>query len=396
MHNIIIAQSGGPTSVINGSLYGIIKAARKSNQCDKIFGSRFGINGIIKEDFIDFKDLDIELLKNTPSAYLGSARTKLSDDFQDELYQKVLYTFKKHQITDLFFIGGNDSMDSCMKLDKFFKSINYPVNVIGVPKTIDNDLCFMDHTPGYASAAKFIIKSLIDIYYDTHVYDVGRVTIVEAMGRDAGWLAAAPKLLELVGIKVDLIYLPEVKFNQDKFIQDVERIYKQNKKVLVVISEGLRDLNDNYVLNSRLFNTSDDFGNLQLGGLSFYLAEIINKNLNVPVRAIELNLLQRCFMDEASLTDLKEAIKCGEKALKLAFNGNSGFMVTMERISNDPYKIKYGKIKLNKVSSKIKYFPKEWIINDNQISDEFITYLKPLIQGDIKIKKENSLPIYQK
>lgn len=398
MRNLIIGQSGGPTSVINGSLYGVVKEAIKSGKFDNILGAIYGINGIIKENFIDFinDNVNLELLKATPAAYLGSVRFKLSDDFSDPSYEKILSIFKKYCITDFYYIGGNDSMDTCLKLDKYFKSINYHVSVIGIPKTIDNDLACTDHSPGYASAAKFIINSIINIYQDINVYEKGRVTIVEIMGRDAGWLTAAVKLAETVNCKADLIYLPETPFDQDKFISDVKRIYARKRKVLVCVSEGIKNKMGDYVLSIRKFNANDKFGHLQLGGVAQVLAELIGTELQLPVRAIELNLLQRCFFGSASQTDLNEAIMCGKYAVRYALQNKSGVMITMNRVKGDNYKIKYSTTKLNDVAGIVRYFPKEWIKDDNQIQNEFINYLRPMIKGNVKINEQNDLPLYIK
>ncbi len=396
MRNLIVGQSGGPTAVINGSLYGIVKAALKSNEFDTILGAIYGIDGILKENFIDFRNdlIDLELLKNTPGAYLGSVRFKLSDDYNDPNYELILNIFKKYRITDFFYIGGNDSMDTCLKLDHYFKHVKASINVIGIPKTIDNDLMACDHTPGYASAAKFIINSIINIHQDINVYEKGRVTIIEIMGRDAGWLAASVKLAEKIGYGADLIYLPEVPFNIDKFISDVKRIYERKRKVLVAVSEGIKNDKNEYILSLRTFNSNDTFGHLQLGGVAQVLAEIIGTTLKLPVRAIELNLLQRCFFNVASLTDLNEAINCGKNGVKFALKNKSGIMVTMNRVNQEKYKIKYSYTKLSNVATLVKPFPKEWIKDDNQIQDEFINYLEPLIKGNVKDLKQNDFPKY--
>lgn len=375
MSTLLVGQSGGPTAVINASVMGVINEAKK--HVDHVYGLRYGIEGIINEDFIEISD-DISLI---PSAYLGSVRFMITDE-----YPRILEVFKKHEVRYFIYIGGNDSMDTCNKIDIYLKSVGYECSVIGVPKTIDNDLVLTHHSPGYGSAAKYIATSFEELYLDTHSYKEGRVTIVEVMGRDAGWLTASSAIAKLNGLGPDLIYLPEVTFDIEKFLSDVDKVYKKNKKVLVAVSEGIKDKEGNYLLKYRSFNNDDAFGHLQLGGVALVLCEMVNKRLNLPVRAIELNLMQRCAMHIASKTDINEAYNCGKEAVKACLNKYSGYMVTLNDYALKP---------LKDIATKVKPFPIEWIINENSISDEFYAYVLPLIEGEVSLKFKNGIPFYK-
>lgn len=395
--NGIVCQSGGPTSVINSSLYGVITEAKKHPEIERIYGSKNGIAGIINEDFIDLGLLDaenLELLKQTPSAILGSVRHCLSNDFADDEYQKILTFLKKYNIRYIYYIGGNDSMDTVAKLTNFLKKADYECCVLGVPKTIDNDLDITDHTPGYGSAIKYIASSINEIKEDTSCYKKGRVTIVEIMGRDAGWLTAASKLADLNGNGPDLIYLPETSFNLEKFLQDVTKIYACQNKVLVCLSEGIKDKNGGYVQNQQV--QKDKFNHVQLGGVANYLTSIVKEKLGLPVRAIELNLLQRCASHISSLSDIKEAINCGKFAVKKSLQGHTGKMVIMKRKNAEKYLISYHLCNIEKIANKVKYFPAEWIVNDNDISNQFIDYALPLMDKEYKSKWKNGILLYTK
>lgn len=374
MDVLLIGQSGGPTAVINASLVGVLKEATKHNI--KVLGCVNGIKGILDENFIEYD----ESIINTPAAYLGSVRYKLTNE-----YDQILEIFKKYNVKYFMYIGGNDSADTSNKLDMFFKKVGYDCKVIGIPKTIDNDLVKIDHCPGYGSAAKFIATSIEEIYLDTHVYEKGRVTIVEVMGRDAGWLTASSKIASLNNMGPDLIYLPEVEFNEETFLSDVKKIYEKNKKVLVVVSEGIKDKTGNYYLLSRNFNNNDYFGHLQLGGIALMLSEVVNKRLCLPVRGIELNLPQRCAAHIMSRQDRNDALKVGENAVKLALKGYSGYL------SN--YKLNE-LITLSEVATLVKPFPIEWIVGGNDISSEYLNYVLPLIKGEVKQKYEYGIPKY--
>ena len=393
--NLVVGQSGGPTCVINSSLYGVIKEAIKNEKIDKVFGALNGVDGLINDRLVTLNDLDnenLELLKQTPSAILGSVRYCLKDDFNHEDYDKILQTFKKHNIRYFLYIGGNDSMDTVMKLSKYFKESDYECYVLGVPKTIDNDLVKTDHTPGYGSAIRFIANTVHQVKEDTLCYKDGRMTIIEIMGRDAGWLTAGSKLACLNGNNPDLIYLPESVFDIDKFLRKVQEIYDRKRKVLVCVSEGIRNENGEYILNVIGNNVdSDVFGHAQLGGVANALAIFVKEKLNIPTRGIELNLLQRCSSNISSDSDIKEAANCGRHAVRYVTKQHTGKMVIMVRENSNSYKISYTLTDINQIANQIKFFPKEWIIDGCDISKEFIDYALPLINKDYKNKYENGM-----
>ena len=391
MRSCVILQSGGPTAVINSSLYGVIKANSKDIDV-KLFGSKNGIEGLINDDLISVDKINnIDLLINTPGALLGSSRHKLSSDFNDEDYKKIVTTIKKNNIGYILLNGGNDSMDSGNKLYKYFKVNDIDVNVIGIPKTIDNDLLYLNSCPGYGSAIKYIATTINELKLDTSVYKKGRVTIVEIMGRDAGWLTAGSKLASLNNLGPDLIYLPESSFDLDKFLDDVKRLYEKNKKVLVAISEGIKDKNGNYILDLfNKINNSDNFGHTQLGGVANNLASYVKEKLNLPVRSIELNLMQRAAGHYLSKNDVDLAISFGKKAYQY-MKKHTGKMVCSYLQDN---KVKFGLVDLNKVANKIRYFPSSWIVDGNDISKEYILYALPLIKGNIPLTYEDNLIKY--
>ena len=382
--NCIVGQSGGPTCVINSSLLGVIQEAKKHPEIEVVYGTLNGINGVITDNLVNLSNLDdenLELLKQTPSAILGSVRHCLSNDFKNPEYEKILENLKKHNIRYFFYIGGNDSMDTVSKLSTYFKMVDYECYVIGVPKTIDNDLVGTDHTPGYGSACKFISNTIHELKEDTNCYHKGRVTIVEIMGRDTGWLTACSKLASLNGNNPDLIYLPEIAFDLETFLEKVEQIFNKQNKVFVCISEGIRDKNGKLFVGC---NDSDVFGHVQLGGAALTLTNIVKERLNLPVRAIEFNLLQRCASTVSSSVDINEAIGCGKYAVKQAIKKKTGKMVTMNRVSDEPYKITYRLKNIKEIANQTKYFPKEWIVNGCDISNEFIKYALPLMNKEHK------------
>ena len=394
----LVGQSGGPTSVINSSVAGVVLSALKNDNITEVYGALNGIEGIINERIIDFKEEDlneIELLKYTPSAALGSVRFFLDDyNVNSSVHEKILNVFKKYNIRYFLYIGGNDSMDSCQKIDAYLKANGYECFVIGIPKTIDNDLLYCDHTPGYGSACKFIATTISEIYLDINAYKKGRVTVVEVMGRDADWLTASSKLAALNGCDPDLIYLPETPFNIDDFLNDVKNIYEQKEKVFIIVSEGIKDKFGNYILKYRNYNNNDTFGHLQLGGVSNVLCELVSNNFHYPVRAIELNLPQRCASHLASKQDIDDAYMCGVKAIEYATKGISGKMVTIERINND---FTFGMVDLIKVAAKVKEMPKTFINESgNHITEDYINYVLPLIQGESNLQYENGLPRFAK
>ena len=377
MSSILVGQSGGPTAVINSSLAGIFYRALSSKKFDHIYGLRYGISGLLNEDFYEIKNQEqIDLIRCNPGAFLGSVRFKIKDE-----YEKIVQIFKKYDVKCFFYIGGNDSMDTCNKIYQYFKEINFDCKVIGVPKTIDNDL-LIDHCPGYGSAAKFIATSIEELYLDTNVYNKGRVNIVEIMGRDAGWLTASASIASINKMGPDFIYLPESKFDIKKFLEDVLDTYNKKHTVLIAVSEGIKIDDEKHLLTN---NDFDVFGHIQLGGIGQKLAEIIKKELNLPIRAIELNLLQRCAFHIASKFDFDEAYDIGIYAVDLALSNKSGVMAIKDKV-----------IQLNDVANKVKYFPINWIINGNQISEEYLKYVLPLIKGEVNLKYENGIPKYYK
>ena len=391
MKNVLVLQSGGPTAVINSSLYGVITEATKHKDVfGTIFGSYYGIDGVIDDNLVDLSSFNDDNLLYTPGAIIGSTRHKLSDDLSDPIYSRILETLKKHNIGYFYLIGGNDSMDSANKIHEYLSSISYDCVVLGIPKTIDNDLVGIDHTPGYGSAIKYIANSLRLIKQDTLCYKKGRVTIVEVMGRDAGWLAAGAKLS---GVS-DMILVPEVPFNKDLFLEKVEEIYKKNSSVLVVVSEGIKDKEGNYISASLYQNEHDKFSHTQLGGAAIALVDMVSSDLHLSVRAIELNLPQRCFSPLSSLTDINEAISCGKETVIRSLSNISGKMITIKR--NKKGEITFDVIPLSLVANTVRYLDDKYIEGNFDISNTFIDYAMPLIQGEINPKYENGLIVLSK
>ena len=395
----IFGQSGGPTAVINASAYGVIRAALDAEEITKVYGAAHGIRGVLDDKLyiMDEEDpAELRLLLNTPSSELGSCRYKIADPEKDDTdYRRILEIFKKYNVRYFFYNGGNDSMDTCNKISRYMESVGYECRVMGVPKTIDNDLFGTDHCPGFASAAKYIATSCMEINKDARVYDNGMITVVEIMGRHAGWLAASSALATEFGSGPDLIYLPELDFDMDKFLADVDRIYKANGKVLVAVSEGIHYADGSFVSEAKT-SATDGFGHAQLGGLASLLADIIKQHTGAKVRGIELSLLQRCGAHLASETDIEEAFGAGQEAVKQAVSGTTGKMVAFERENIDgKYHCKMVLLPLSSVANYEKKVPLEWINADgNGLKHEFIDYVLPLIQGEPKLPLEHSLPRY--
>ncbi|HOM02199.1 MAG TPA: 6-phosphofructokinase [Acetivibrio sp.] len=399
----IFGQSGGPTSVINASAAGVIQEALKQDCITAVYGAAHGIKGILEENFFDMSKEDsyeLDLLKTTPSSALGSVRYKLKNADDDETdYKRLLEVFKKYNIRYFFYNGGNDSMDTCNKVSKYMQKVGYECRVMGVPKTIDNDLWGTDHCPGYGSAAKYIATSTMEVYHDARVYDTGMITILEIMGRNAGWLTAASALASYKGNGPDLIYLPEVPFDIDKFIEDTTRIYKQNGKVIVAVSEGIKDKDGKYIseYGSDLAKTKDSFGHAQLGGLASTLANIVKEKTGAKVRGIEFSLLQRCAAHVASLTDVNEAYLAGQSAVQYAVEGKTDYMVAFERGEGPEYKCNIKLLNLSEVANTEKKVPLEWIKPDGTgLTQDFIDYALPLIQGESRPPIEDGLPRFAK
>ncbi len=397
----IFGQSGGPTSVINSSAAGVFVEALKQENITKVYGAEHGIVGILNEKFFDMSKEDpyeLELLKYTPSSALGSVRYKLKDAQVDDTdYKRILEVFKKYDVRYFFYNGGNDSMDTCNKISKYLQSVDYDCNVIGVPKTIDNDLFGTDHCPGYASAAKYIANTVMEVNLDAKVYDTPMVCVIEVMGRHAGWLTAAAALAEVNGLGADLIYLPEVDFDVDKFVADVANVCAKNdNKCIAVVSEGIHDKDGNLICEIAGGAASrDSFGHAQLGGVASVLASIIKERTGFKTRGIELSLMQRCGAHLASKNDVEEAFNAGAFAVASATAGETDKMVIFQREEDDKgnYVCKNVLMPLEFAANTEKKVPLEWIINDDTyVSQEFIDYALPLIQGDAKAPLENGLP----
>ncbi len=397
--NIAVAQSGGPTCAINASLLGVIKEALKKPNIEVIYGSVNGIEGIINDHLVDLKTAirtneDMELLKQTPSTVLGSCRYKLPDPKNaGEIYEKILACFERHNIGAFFYIGGNDSMDTVAKLYDYFKEIKKDIKVIGIPKTIDNDLCETDHTPGFGSAAKYVATSVQEICRDSSVYSIKSVTIVEIMGRHAGWLAASSATLHANGETAPhLIYLPECKFSIKSFLRDIENKLAETKAVIVVVSEGIK-LEDAAYMSGK----TDNFGHQYLSGVGKYLEGVVAEKFSCKVRSIELNVMQRCSSHLSSKTDIDEAEDIGAAGVNAALSGESGKMMAFKRILDMPYTVTIQPVDAHLVANNEKFFPREWINSlENNIRNSALPYFLPLIQGEQIIKMKNGMPVHYK
>jgi len=394
----IIGQSGGPTSVINASAFGAIEAGLNSEAITKVYGAANGIRGVLDDRLYDMNAEDINELRHmlyTPSSALGSCRYKLKDpDVDDTDYKRILEIFKKYDVRYFFYNGGNDSMDTCNKISKYMQKSGYECRVMGIPKTIDNDLFGTDHCPGYGSAAKYIATSAMEVYLDARVYDIGMITILEIMGRHAGWLAAASALAAYKGCGPDLIYLPEIAFDMDTFLKDVQRIYKEQGKVIIAVSEGIHDKDGKFIAEyGQEMGAKDSFGHSQLGGLASVLANIVKKETGAKVRGIEFSLLQRAASHCASQTDIDESYMAGRAAVENAVNGITDKMVGFERAEGKEYKCNVKLLDLTSVANTEKKVPREWINEaGNGLNQQFIDYALPLIQGETKQAKEDGLP----
>lgn len=396
--NCIVAQSGGPTVAINASLAGVIQGVIDSDCFDKIYGSIHGIQGVFKKQFIDLTDSTdefIDNLKKSPAMYLGSCRYKLPDITTDkEAYENLFSIFEDMNIGAFFYIGGNDSMDTVDKLSQYAASIGSDIRVMGVPKTIDNDLIETDHTPGFGSAAKYIASSMREMAYDTYIYNISSVLIVEIMGRDAGWLTAASALARNDFSQAPhLIYLPEVAFDKDQFIADIKQFMPTTKNIIIAVSEGIRDKDGNYI--SATTAAADKFGHAQLSGTGKCLETLVKERLGVKVRSVEINVLQRCAAHMASATDLEESFQLGIKAVNLASDGHTGLMTTLTRVSETPYKVDISYTPVSNVANKAKSVPREWINPEgNNVTEDMINYIKPLVIGEVVQSYENGISAY--
>ena len=389
--NVVVGQSGGPTAVINASLAGVYKTA-KDLGAPKVYGMRFGIQGFLEKNLVDLDDkfrseMDIELLKRTPSAYLGSCRFKLPESSDNkEIYEKIFAILEEYNISAFFYIGGNDSMDTIKKLSDYAALINSPIRFIGVPKTIDNDLAVTDHTPGFGSAAKYIASTTKELIRDGLVYNINLVTVVEIMGRNAGWLTAAAALANCEDCEgPDLIYLPELPFDIDSFLSKVESLLQKKTGVVVAVSEGIKTPDGNYVFEQGAHaDYVDSFGHKQLSGTASYLANLCREKFGCKTRAVELATLQRCAGHLTSRVDITEAYQVGGTAVTAAANGETGQMVILKRVSTDPYICTTDLYDVHMIANIEKKVPLEWITEDGtNVSTELINYIRPLIQAEL-------------
>lgn len=401
--NAVIGQSGGPTCAINATLSGVIKGCLANEAIDKIYGMKNGIEGFLREELIDInnyfkgpRDSNLQLLASTPASALGSCRKKISDD---ETIARIFEVLEKYNIRYFFYIGGNDSMDAVMKLSGYAKEHPdvYEVNFIGVPKTIDNDLVLTDHTPGYGSAAKYIAVSMQEIMRDVAVYTTKAVTIVEIMGRDAGWLTAAAALTNhLCGIGPELIYLPETTFSNEEFIADIKSKLEKSDYVVVAVSEGIRDKDGNYVAEAAMSGAVDTFGHKYLAGTGKYLENLVKAEIGCKVRSVELNILQRCASHISSKTDIDESIRIGEAAVRYAVAGETGKMIVVQRVADsDEYVVETATEDVSAIANKIKKIPKTFIdVKNRTVTQKCIDYMLPLIQGEYPSQYEDGLPVH--
>ena len=404
MKNIIVGQSGGPTSVINASIAGVYKKAKELGY-DHVYGMVNGIEGFLNDNIIDLDDYlsdenNYELLKRTPSAFLGSCRYKLPKVEDDpETYKKIFEILEKHEIDSLLYTGGNDSMDTVKMLSDYAKENNKTQTFFGVHKTIDNDLPITDHCPGYGSCAKYIATSIKEIIRDNESFNKSRLTvcIVEIMGRHAGWLTAAAALANDGNSSgVDAIYLPEVPFDLDEFLNRVKELAKTKSSIVIAVSEGIQTKDGKFVCELGADDRAvDAFGHKQLSGCASTLCNIVAKETGLKTRAIEFSTLQRAASHLASLTDINEAEEVGERAVEEVNKGNTGMMVTIKRISDNPYKSETDIFGIHEIANVEKKIPIEWIDNDNkQMKEEFIKYAKPLIIGELTPIYKDGLPTH--
>lgn len=398
--NAVVGQSGGPTAVINASLYGTVyEALNREDEIGTVYGMINGIEGFLNNQVMDMAPLEeskeLELIRTTPGSYLGSCRYKLPEDLNDPVYPQLFARFEAYNIGYFFYIGGNDSMDTVSKLSRYAEKISSDIRVIGIPKTIDNDLVETDHTPGFGSAAKYVASTVREIAVDASVYDNKKsVTIVEIMGRHAGWLTAASALTrKFEHDNPVLIYLPETDFDQDAFIEKVRTSLETTPNLVVCISEGIHDNTGTFICEYSNDVGTDTFGHKMLTGSGKYLENLVKERLGVKVRSVELNVCQRCSSSMLSKTDQKEAIASGAYGVKAALNGASGKMVAFERLDRDDYQIDYVLKDVNVICNQEKCVPVTWITADgSDVTEDFIRYARPLIQGEVTVPTEDGVP----
>ena len=390
--NLIVGQSGGPTAVINSSLYGVVsEGLAHSDEIGEVYGMVNGIEGFLEDRILNFREAlpgdKLEYLKHTPGAYLGSCRYKLPESLEDPVYPLLFEKFEKLNIGWFFYIGGNDSMDTVSKLSRYAAKINSPVRVIGEPKTIDNDLVNTDHTPGYGSAAKYVASTVREIVLDASVYEKKSVTIVEIMGRHAGWLTAAGVLArKYKGDNPRYIYLPESDFDTENFLKDIEKALEKDCCVVVCVSEGIHDADGTFICEYDSSVGTDTFGHKMLAGCGKYLENLVRERLGVKARSVELNVSQRCSASMISATDQQEAVSAGRYGVRSALKGETGKMVSYVRDTSIPYRMHLGLEDVNLICNKEKTVPREWISKDgSDVTQDFINYALPLIQGTVEI-----------
>lgn len=389
--NLIVGQSGGPTAVINSSLYGVVSEGLLQDSVDRVYGMVNGIEGFLAGRVLDFQEVfsgnDLEKLKTTPGAYLGSCRYKLPEDLDDPVYPRLFQKFEELGIGYFFYIGGNDSMDTVSKLSRYAEKINSPVRVIGETKTIDNDLILTDHTPGFGSAARYVASTVREIVTDANVYETRSVTIVEIMGRHAGWLTAAGALArKYTGDNPLLIYLPETAFDQEAFLLKIQECFEKNPNVIVCVSEGIHDEKGTFICEYDNSVGTDTFGHKMLAGCGKYLENLVRNRLGVKARSVELNVSQRCSASMISATDQQEAVSAGRFGVRSALKGETGKMVSYVRDTSIPYRMHLGLEDVNLICNKEKTVPREWISKDgSDVTQDFINYALPLIQGTVEI-----------
>ena len=398
--NVIVGQSGGPTAVINASLYGVVyEALMQKEQIGTVYGMINGIEGFLADTIMDMNSVEqsgeLELIKTTPGSFLGSCRYKLPEDLKDDVYPLLFKKFEEYSIGYFFYIGGNDSMDTVSKLSRYAAISGSEICFIGIPKTIDNDLVLTDHTPGFGSAAKYVASTVREIAIDASVYDNKKsVTIVEIMGRHAGWLTAASVLArKFENDNPVLIYLPESAFNTDTFIEDVKKALEHTSNLVVCVSEGINDGNGTFICELASDVGVDTFGHKMLAGSGKYLENLVKEKLGVKVRSIELNVNQRCSSSMISATDQEEAIQAGISGVHFALDGITGKMIAFHRTEGADYSINYVPEDVNLICNQEKTVPPEWITgNGSDIGQAFIDYALPLIQGIVNVPEENGLP----
>ena len=401
MKNLLVAQSGGPSAAINATITGVIDAGIASEQVGHVYGALNGIKGVLNENFVKLDEVcdtkeKRDLLAVTPAAALGSCRWKLKDPKQNaEEFEEIIRILRKHNIGYFVYTGGNDSMDTVYKLSVYCKEHHIDdIKIMGAPKTIDNDLGETDHCPGFGSAAKFIATAFAEIACDCFVYDIPSVTIVEVMGRNAGWLTAASALARIEGRRVpQLIYLCEKVFDEEQFIKDVNKALENENNIIVAVSEGVKEASGKYVGEETKSGKEDAFGHKYLSGVGKYLEGLVAEKIGCKVRSVELNILQRCAGYMLSEIDIMESRNLGAFAAISAIRGESGMMSALKRICDDPYQVEIILADLSKIANYERKVPIEWINEEgNDIKEELLTYLKPLIQGEVQVPYENGIP----